>query len=98
MIYPQVQFGSLVRRTTMAVSMIYLALLTACATPQVEYRAAKVPEPPRIERPSLESLNITSTMDAGSIIQAFRADIKRLQSTIVEYEKALEAYRKKDTK
>lgn len=77
-------------------SMIYLA---GCATaPQIEYRVADIPAPPTITRPELESVNITSAMDPGTILQAFRADIKRLQSTILEYEKALDAYRKKDTK
>lgn len=94
MIYPAGP-GRILRLLALS-SMIYLA---GCATaPQVEYRVAPVPEPPVITRPELESINIDSSMDPGRILQAFRADIKKLQSTIMEYEKALDAYRKKDTK
>lgn len=68
---------------------------TTCPAPTVEYRVVTPAEPPVIERPQLDSVNISSSMDAGSIIQAFRTDIKKLQSTIAEHEKALDAYRTK---
>lgn len=93
MIYPAC---SKALRLLFITSMIYLA---GCASqPQVVYRTADVPEPPVITRPELESVNITSAMDPGTILQALRSDIKKLQATILEYEKALGAYRKKDTK
>lgn len=92
MIYP----ASSVRRIYLALA---LAILTGCASqPQVEYRVAKIPEPPRIERPDLGSLNITYSMKLEEIVQIMREDIKKLQATIMQYEKALDVYRNKETK
>jgi len=87
------------RKAKLAGVFLSMLILAGCCTaPRVEYRVADIPEPPKVERPVLESVNINSGMDAGSIIQTFRADIKRLQATILEYEKILDSYRKKDTK
>ena len=86
-------------RTKLAGVFLSMLILAGCACqPKTEYRVADIPEPPRVERPVLDSVNIDGTMDPGTIIQAFRSDIKRLQSTILEYEKILDSYRKKDSK
>ena len=87
MIYPRVLCAAVV-----------LALAGCASAPKVEYRVADVPEPPRIERPVLDSLNIDYSMPVEQIVQAMREDIKKLQAAILQYEKALDAYRKKDTK
>lgn len=89
MIYPRVRL--------LIISCV-LALAGCSTAPKVEYRVADVPEPPKIERPELNSLNINSSMPLEQIVQAFREDIKKLQATVLQYEKALDAYRKKDTK
>lgn len=84
------------RILTRFLSMLILSFsLIGCASkPVVEYRVADVPEPPKIQRPVLDSVNINSNMDPGTIIQTFRTDIKRLQATIKEYEAVLDSYRK----
>lgn len=89
MIYPRVKL----------IAIAFVLALSGCASqPKVEYRVADVPEPPRIERPVLGSLNITYDMKLEEIVQIMREDIKKLQATVMQYEKSLDAYRKKDTK
>lgn len=78
-------------------AIIAAILLAGCAsTAQVQYRVVDVPAPPKIERPTLESLNIHVGMSLEQIVQTFRADIKKLQATIMQHETALDVYRKKD--
>lgn len=89
MIYPRVKL----------IAIAFVLAMSGCASqPKVEYRVADVPEPPRIERPVLGSLNITYDMKLEEIVQIMREDIKKLQATVMQYEKSLDAYRKKDTK
>lgn len=89
MIYPRVKL----------IAIAFVLALSGCASqPKVEYRVADVPEPPRIERPVLGSLNITYDMKLEEIVQIMREDIKKLQATVMQYEKSLDAYRKKDAK
>lgn len=89
MIYPRVKL----------IATAFVLALSGCASqPKVEYRVADVPEPPRIERPVLGSLNITYDMKLEEIVQIMREDIKKLQATVMQYEKSLDAYRKKDAK
>lgn len=71
-----------------------LWLLSGCVTmPEIRY--TKVPEPPVIERPVLDTDGLNSDMDAGTVIQLHRQTIIKLKAWGLELEKALDAYRKK---
>lgn len=79
---------------------IILLVISGCACkPQIEYRVADIPEPPKITRPALDVLEINNTMDPGTILQLHRSTILKLKAWGLELETALDAYRKpKDTK
>ena len=72
--------------------LILALLLTGCATTQ--YVAAPTIEPPVIARPELDVDYLKPGDDAGTVIQAHRLTIKKLQSWGLQLEAALDAYRK----
>lgn len=74
---------------------VFCVLNVACAT-KTEYVPVMPPEPPRVERPEIESVNVQADDSYGTIIQAFRIDIKRLQKWGLELEALLDGYRKKE--
>lgn len=74
-------------RTAVLIAIV-LWLLVGCATPQIIYRTAKVPEPPVIEVPMLEPA-VTNEEKAN----ALAAYIAKLKSSLMEAVKALDAYR-----
>lgn len=76
------------------VKYLLILLLTGCATTQIEYRVADIPEPPVIVRPELPVLNTKPGDDAGTVLQLHRETIKLLQGYAKELEAALNAYRK----
>ena len=63
-----------------------------CAT-KVEYVKVPPQEPPVITRPALDTDYLKATDDAGTVIQAHRLTIKKLQGWGLELEAALDAYR-----
>lgn len=87
-------------RTLTAVILLLLTL-TGCETfgkTKVEYITV-CPEPPFIERPELEVLNLKEGDTPDTVIQAHRITIKKLQKWGLEEETILDGYRKKkDTK
>lgn len=87
-------------RTLTAVILLLLTL-TGCETfgkTKVEYITV-CPEPPFIERPELEVLNLKEGDTPDTVIQAHRITIKKLQKWGLEEEAILDGYRKKkDTK
>ena len=54
------------------------------------------PEPPYIERPELDVLNLKEGDGPDTVIQAHRVTIKKLQKWGLEEEAILDGYRKKD--
>ena len=81
-------------------SVILLSLLTGCSLFQTKTEYITVcPEPPFIERPELEVLNLKDGDTPDVVIQAHRVTIKKLQKWGLEQEVILDGYRKnKDTK
>ena len=71
-------------------SVLFLA---GCGTP-IKYIEVPPKEPPFIARPALETDYLKPGDDAGTVIQAHRLTIKRLQQWGLELEAALNAYRK----
>jgi hypothetical protein len=72
--------------------------LSGCAAPpkpevRVEYVKVSQIEPPIIPRPELDTDYLKDGMDAGTVIQAHRLTIKKLQQWGLELESALNAYR-----
>jgi hypothetical protein len=74
---------------------IALIVLSGCATTAPEIRYAEIPQPPVIERPRLDTEDLNSSMDPGTVIQLHRSTIIKLKAWGLELEKALDAYRKK---
>lgn len=73
---------------------LLLLVLSGCQTmPEIRYE--KAPEPPVIERPRLDTEDLNSSMDAGTVLQLHRSTIIKLKAWGLELEKALDAYRKK---
>lgn len=81
-------------------SVILLTSLTGCSLFQTKTEYITVcPEPPFIERPELEVLNLKDGDTPDVVIQAHRVTIKKLQKWGLEEEVILNSYRKKkDTK
>lgn len=80
-------------------SVILLTSLTGCSLFQTKTEYITVcPEPPFIERPELEVLNLKEGDTPDVVIQAHRVTIKKLQKWGLEEEVILDSYRKKDTK
>ena len=81
-------------------SVILLSLLTGCSLFQTKTEYITVcPEPPFIERPELEVLNLKEGDTPDVVIQSHRVTIKKLQKWGLEQEVILDGYRKnKDTK
>lgn len=80
-------------------SVILLTSLTGCSLFQTKTEYITVcPEPPFIERPELEVLNLKDGDTPDVVIQAHRVTIKKLQKWGLEEEVILDSYRKKDTK
>lgn len=73
---------------------LLLMVISGCAT-QPEVRYEKLPEPPVIERPRLDTEDLNTSMDPGTVIQLHRQTIIKLKAWGLELEKALDAYRKK---
>ena len=81
-------------------AIIVLFSLTGCSLFQTKTEYITVcPEPPFIERPELEVLNLKEGDTPDVVIQAHRVTIKKLQKWGLEEEVILDGYRKnKDTK
>lgn len=78
-----------------AAIIILSCLLTACATGGDPTRFVTVcPEPPFIERPELDVLNLKEGDTPDIVIQSHRVTIKKLQKWGLEQEAVLEGYRK----
>lgn len=81
--------------------ILLLLTLTGCETfgrTKVEYITI-CPEPPFIERPELDVLNLKEGDTPDVVIQSHRVTIKKLQKWGLEEEAILDGYRKnKDTK
>jgi hypothetical protein len=74
--------------------LLICAVLAGCATTtKTEYIKVPPAEPPVITRPDLDTDYIKSGDDAGTVIQAHRLTIKKLQQWGLELEAALNAYR-----
>ena len=73
--------------------LILALLLTGCATTQ--YVAAPTIEPPVIARPELDVDYLKPGDDAGTVIQAHRLTIIRLQGYAKQLEAIIDAYRTK---
>ena len=79
-----------------------LCVLYGCATkpeykpPEIVY--VKPAEPPKVERPELETQLLQVGDGPDKVIQAHRVDIKRLQKWGLELEAILDGYRTKETK
>lgn len=78
-----------------AIIILSAFILTACATggKQVDYLTV-CPEPPFIERPELDVLNLKDGDGPDIVIQAHRVTIKKLQKWGLEEEAILNGYRK----
>lgn len=76
-------------------SFLLVLSVSGCAS-----RAAKIeyitvcPEPPFIERPELDVLNLKAGDTPDTVIQAHRVTIKKLQKWGLEQEVILEGYKK----
>ena len=70
-----------------------VAFLMGCTTVKTEYVKVPPQEPPVITRPALDTDYLKATDDAGTVIQAHRLTIKKLQGWGLELEAALDAYR-----
>ena len=79
--------------TAILIALVLLAI-SGCAH-QEQTRYEKAPEPPVIERPKLDTDDLNSSMDAGTVLQLHRSTIIKLKAWGLELEKALDAYRKK---
>lgn len=76
-------------------SVILLTSLTGCSLFQTKTEYITVcPEPPFIERPELEVLNLKDGDTPDVVIQAHRVTIKKLQKWGLEEEVILNSYRK----
>lgn len=79
------------------IAVVLAFFLSGCATqkPEVRVEYVKVSqiEPPIITRPDLDTDYLKDGMDAGTVIQAHRLTIKKLQQWGLELEAALNAYR-----
>ena len=79
-------------------TIIVLLSICGCETfgkTKVEYITV-CPEPPFIERPELDVLNLKEGDTPDVVIQAHRLTIKKLQKWGLEEEAILDGYRKKD--
>jgi hypothetical protein len=81
-----------------ALMLLVMLELVGCTTTKIEYVKVPPAEPPVITRPLLDTDYLKSTDDAGTVLQAHRLVIKKLQGWGLELEAALDAYRTKDTK
>ena len=75
--------------------LISLLLVGCACNPEVRIEYIKVPPktPPVITRPQLDTDYIKSDADAGTVIQAHRLTIKKLQQWGLELDAAINAYR-----
>ena len=79
-----------------AIIILITLLLSACTFgggPKVEYITV-CPEPPFIERPELDVLNLKEGDGPDIVIQSHRVTIKKLQKWGLEEEAVLNGYRK----
>ena len=76
-------------------SVILLLSLTGCSLFQTKTEYITVcPEPPFIERPELDVLQLKAGDTPDTVIQAHRVTIKKLQKWGLEQEVILEGYKK----
>ena len=84
-------------RAKTCTAIIVLFSLSGCSLFQTKTEYITVcPEPPFIERPELEVLNLKEGDTPDVVIQAHRVTIKKLQKWGLEEEVILDGYRKKD--
>lgn len=70
-------------------------LVQGCATTEVRYVVAEVPQPPVIARPSLAVADLKAGDDAATVVRLHRTTIMQLQQYAAMLEEYLNAYRKK---
>lgn len=78
---------------TIALSAVFLTACTFGGGPKVEYITV-CPEPPFIERPELDVLNLKDGDGPDIVLQSHRITIKKLQKWGLEEEAILNGYRK----
>lgn len=80
-------------RTAIIICVLFLSACSTTGGPRVEF-VPVCPEPPFIERPELDVLNLKEGDTPDIVLQSHRVTIKQLQKWGIEQEVILDGYRK----